>query len=79
MVVTGTVEKTIFKVRGITLKYNASKLVNFEVISAIIPATGTTNTVNVYTEKKNKRKRKGGGGHVSIVTEQEDKIYRISF
>jgi len=33
--------------------------------------------VNVHTEKKIKRKRKGG--IISIVTEPEDKIYRISF
>ena len=36
-------------------------------------------TVTVYSEHKIKRKRKRGGGIVSIVTEPEDKIYRISF
>jgi hypothetical protein len=35
--------------------------------------------VNVHSENKIKRKRKGGGATVSIVTEAEDKIYRISF
>ena len=35
--------------------------------------------VNVHTERKIKRKRMGGGGLVAIVTEPEDKIYRISF
>ena len=36
--------------------------------------------VTVHTEHKIKRKRKNGGeGIVSIVTETEDKIYRISF
>ena len=36
--------------------------------------------VNVHTERKIKRKRMGGGGGlVAIVTEPEDKIYRISF
>jgi len=36
--------------------------------------------INVHTEKKIKRKRKVvEGGLVSIVTEPEDKIYRISF
>jgi hypothetical protein len=34
--------------------------------------------VNVHTGKKIKRKRKGGGRTVSIVTEAEDKIYRIT-
>ena len=36
--------------------------------------------INVHTEMKIKRKRKVvGGGLVSIVTEPEDKIHRISF
>jgi len=34
--------------------------------------------VTVHTEKKIKRKR-NGGGTVAIVTEPEDKLYRISF
>jgi len=34
--VIATVEKTICKVRGITLNYNASRLVNFELIRDII-------------------------------------------
>ena len=35
----------------------------------------------MHSEHKIKRKRKtgGGGGIVSIVTEPEDKIYRVSF
>ena len=42
---------------------------------------GEERTVTVHIEHKIKRKRKsgGGGGIVSIVTEPEDKIYRISF
>jgi len=36
--------------------------------------------VTVHSDHKIKRKRKSGGGViVSIVTEPEDKIYRISF
>ena len=36
--------------------------------------------VTVHTEHKNKRKRKSGrGGIVSIITEPEDKMYRISY
>jgi hypothetical protein len=36
--------------------------------------------VTVHTEKKIERKRiGGGGGTVAIVTDPEDKMYRISF
>ena len=77
------VEKTICKVRGITLNYNASKLVNFERIKDMILRSCDEPSpviINVHTEKKIKRKRKvAGGGLVSIVTEPEDKIYTISF
>jgi len=72
-------EKTVCKVRGMTLNYNASKLVNFASIRDMILRTGN-DVVNVHTERKIKRKRMGGGGGiVAIVTEPEDKIYRISF
>ena len=71
--------KTGCKVRGITLKYNASKLVNFEVIKDMILWKTETEQVTVHTEKKNKRKRKAGGGVVSIIPEPEDKLYRIFF
>jgi len=78
------VEKTVCKVRGITLNYNASKLVNFERIKDIFFRSGDEpspeTVISVHTEKKIKRKRKvAGGGLVSIVTEPEDKIYTISF
>ena len=69
--------KQVCKVRGITLNYNTSRLVNFDVIRDMILKEGPV--VTVHTEHKIKRKRKGGGGIVSIVTEPEDKIYRISF
>jgi len=57
----GTGEKTVCKVRGITLNYNASKLVNFERIKDMILRSGDEpqTVVNVHTEKKIKRKRKG--------------------
>jgi len=71
-------EKTVCKVRGITLNYNASKLVNFESIRDMILRTGDA-VVNVHTQRKVKRKRMGRGGLVAIVSEPEDKIYRISF
>jgi len=80
---TGEEEKTVCKVRGVTLNYNASKLVNFERNKYMILMSGEeppeTVILNVHTEKKIKRKRKVVGGLVSIVTEPEDKAYRISF
>jgi hypothetical protein len=71
------VTKTVCKVRGITLNYSASKMVNFHVIRKMVLNGGPRGVVTLHTEKKIKRKRNGGG--VSIVTEPEDKIYRISF
>ena len=70
----------VCKVRGILLNYNASKLVNFERIKDMMLRSGyePQTTVNVHTEKKMKRKWKGAG-LVLIVTEPEDKMYRISF
>ena len=62
---------------GITLNYHASKLVNFEVIKAMIFEQGEP-VVNLHTEHKIKRKRMAGGT-VAIVTEPESKRYRISF
>ena len=71
--------KTVCKVRGITLNYNASKLVNFESIRDMILRTGD-DVLHVHTERMIRRKRMGGGGGlVAIVTEPEDKIYRITF
>ena len=71
--------KTVCKVRGITLNYNPSLLVDFEVIKDMILGKTETEQVTVHTEKKIKRKGKAGGGVVTIITEPEDKLYRISF
>jgi hypothetical protein len=71
------VVKTVCKVRGIRLNYNPSKLVNFDVIRKMVLKGGPRDVVTVHTNKKIKRKRKGG--RVNIVTEPEDKIYRVSF
>ena len=73
-------KKPVCKVRGITLKYSASQLVNFESIRRMIlrGVDGETDTVTVRTERKIKRKR-GNGGRVQIVTEPEDKMCRVSF
>lgn len=69
--------KTVCKVRGITLNYDASKLVNFEKIKSMILKRNESQIVIVRT--KNKIKRKRGKGGINIVTEPADKTYRISF
>ena len=55
--ITNEGEKTVCKFRGITLNYHASKLVNFEVIKAIILGEGEP-VVNVHT--KHKSNSRGG-------------------
>ena len=70
--------KTVCKVRGITLNYSTSQLVNFDVIKDMILNRGRPDeVVTVHTDKKIKRKRKEG--RVQILSEAEDKIYRVSF
>jgi hypothetical protein len=69
--------QTVCKVRGITLNYSASRLVNFEVIQDMILNGEPDDTVTVHTDKKIKRKKRGAG--VAIVTEPEDKSYRVCF
>jgi hypothetical protein len=49
--------QTVCKVRGITLNYSASRLVNFEVIRDMILNGGPDDTVTVHTDKKIKRKK----------------------
>ena len=60
------------------MNYSASQLVNFKSIRRMIlrGVSGEGDTVTVPTERKNKRKR--GNGRVQIVTEREDKTYRVS-
>ena len=66
--------------RGITLNYSASQLVNFEKIKAMILGCNEKETITVHTERKIKRKRgKDGDGRVNIISEPEDKTYRVSF
>ena len=62
------------------MNYSASQTVNFESIRRMIlrGVSCETDTVTVHTERKIKRKR-GNGGRVQIVTEPEDKTYRLSF
>jgi hypothetical protein len=67
--------KTVCKVRGITLNHNTSQAVNFDCMKNLI-LYGADNVV-VRTEKKIKRKR--GIDGIYIVSEPEDKIYRVCF
>ena len=69
--------KTVCKVRGITLNYSASQLVNFEKIKEMILSKEDDETVIVRTEKKIKSKKIDGGVH--LISEREDKTYRVSF
>jgi hypothetical protein len=69
--------KTVYKVRGITLNYSVSQLLNFDLIKNMVLDADETATATVHTDKKIKRKREGGRFH--IVTEPEDKIYRVCF
>jgi len=71
-------EITVCKVRGITLNYSASQLVNFKSFKRLILRGDETDTVTVHTERKIKRKR-NGNGRVQIVTEPEVKTYRVLF
>ena len=68
------------KVRGMTLNYSTSQLVNFDSIKDMILKGAPP--VTVHADRMIKRTRGGGedgGACVSIITEPEDKIYRISF
>jgi len=69
--------KTVCKVRGITLNYSASQLVNFEKIKDMILSKKDDETVIVRTENDIKRKKINGG--VNLISEPEDKTYRVSF
>ena len=50
--------KTVCKIRGITLNYSTSQLVNFDVIRDMILNGRLDEVVTVHTDKKNKRKSK---------------------
>jgi hypothetical protein len=71
--------KTVCKVRGITLNYNTKHLVNFNMIKDMILNPRPSSVVMVHTEKKIKRKRDRNGGPIHIITEPEDKMYRVCF
>ena len=69
--------KTVCKVRSIKFNFKASQIVNFEAIKDLALNGLLNSTVTVRTDKNISRKR-GDGACVSIVTEAEDKIYRVS-
>ena len=71
---TGSREKAL-KERGIVLNYSSSQLVNCDVIKYMILKEETA-AVTVSTERK--IKGKGAGWRINIITEPEDKTYRIS-
>ena len=68
--------KTVCKVKGITLNYTSSKIVNFDLIKEMV-LEGKKQDVIVHTEKKIKTKRKMDGPFV--VSQPEDKRYNITF
>jgi hypothetical protein len=68
---------TVGNVRGKTFNYSASRLVNFDVMRDMILGGIDSYLVTAHTEYKIKRKR--SGGRMDIITEPEDKMYRISF
>ena len=73
-------QATVCKVRGITLNYSASQLVNFKAMKQLILRGKDTDTVTVHTSQKIKRKPcSDDDGRVGIVTEPEGKTYRVSF
>jgi len=69
--------KTVCKVRGIILNYSASQLVNFAKIRDMILSRKDDETVILRTENKIKRKKIDGGVH--LISEREDKTYRVLF
>jgi len=69
--------KNVCKVKGITLNYTASLLVNFAKIRDMILNKDAEETVIVRTKHKIKRKKIDGGVHLR--SEPEDKTYRVSF
>jgi len=57
--------RTVCKVRGITLNYRTSKLVNFDAIRDMILKGDETPVRNVHTQNKIKRKGKGRGNRLN--------------
>ena len=68
--------KTVCKVRGITLNYTTSQIVNFDTIRDMV-LNGTQRDVVVHTAKKIKTKRDRDGPFV--VSQPEAKRYNVTF
>jgi hypothetical protein len=68
---------SVCKIHGITLNYSSSRLVNFDVMRDLILGGNESERVTFHTDHK--IKRKSAGGRMDIITEPEDKLYRISF
>jgi hypothetical protein len=68
--------KTVCKVRASTLNFSASQLVNFAKMKDMILSMDADEIVIVRT--KNKIKSKKGAG-VSIISQPEEKTYRVFF
>ena len=75
-------KKTIRKVRGITMNYATSQLVNFDRIKDMILGTDNQDVISVRIERKNnfKMRRCDGSGPsssdmVTLVSEPEVKFY----
>jgi hypothetical protein len=69
--------KTLCIVRGLTLNYSVSQLVNFAKIKDMILSKDESEGVIVHTKNKIKRKKSNGG--VNLINEPEEKTYRVSF
>jgi hypothetical protein len=67
--------ETVWSVENIN--YNASKLLNFDVIRDMIVQVDESENVTLHTENKIKRKR--ASGRIDIITEPQDNMYRVSF
>ena len=73
-------ETTVCKERGITLNYSASQMMKFERLKQMILRGTETDIVTVHTARKIKRKRcKDDDARIRIVTEPDNKTYRVSF
>jgi hypothetical protein len=68
---------TVCKIRGITLNYHSSQLVHFAKMKEMILSSDADETVTVRTKNKIKRKRRNG--KVNIISQPEEKTYRLSF
>ena len=68
------------EVRGIALNYTAAQLVNIDSIRDMILGVDARDDITVRTDKKIKLKMKNcGADTATIISEPEEKVYRISF